>query len=294
MRVLAGVLCLSVLLLLAVHPPAHAAPPLDRPHTLAAQAPSQHATLCVHVTDAATCHQLPAGCGPPEHQGYDPYLAFLKNQTIDPASASALVKHTFTRLSDITALDASTRALGLNMSKEAGFAAKLADLGQGEIDVVLGYLYYAESTGAEACNCRLTDPADTDVHIGIGFDPMLAERIRTNAFTVTGSGHTDAAKRTSIVVEMTPHYRARFHPTWTRDKVAALKGRRVKVVGQLLVDADHNEAKQDCAFPHAVTASCWRASTWELHPVTQFFVCKQGKTCTSATSTDWQELDAIQ
>jgi hypothetical protein len=128
------------------------------------------------------------------------------------------------------------------------------------------------------------------VHIGIGFDPVLAEKIRTNKFHVTGSGHTDDAKRTSIVAEMTPHYRAKFHPTWTAATVAALKGRQVKVVGQLLVDADHNEAKQDCAFPNAVPASCWRASTWELHPVTQFFVCKQGKSCTSITSTDWQEV----
>src|SRR5205085_9253921 len=110
----------------------------------------------------------------------------------------------FTTLSDITALDASTRALGLKMNKEAGFATRLADLGQGEIDVVLGYVYYAESTGAEACNCHLTDRADTDVRIGIGFDPVLAEKIRSNAFIVTRSGYTDDARRTSIVVEMTP------------------------------------------------------------------------------------------
>src|SRR5260370_36516724 len=144
-------------------PPAHPAAPADRPHALAARASQQKAIQCVNISDAAHCHQLPAGCATKPNPGYDAYLAFFKNQTISPQDADAQVRQTFTKLTDITALD--TRKQSFGNSHQAGHASQLASFHEGEIDAVVGYLYYAEQTGAEACNCDLTQPADTDIHI---------------------------------------------------------------------------------------------------------------------------------
>jgi hypothetical protein len=276
----ASILILTVL--------AAAPAPTDRPHALTGQAATQKAVTCANIHDAAHCHQLPAGCETKQNPGYDAYLSFFKNQAITPSAADAQITRTFTKLSDITALDASTESFG-NTHQNA-HASQLAKLGEGEIDVVAGYLYYAAFTSGEACNCDLTDPADTDIHIGVGFDPALATRIAENTFKFNPDPlGTDDAKRTSIVVEMTPHYRAQFHPHWTQPAIAALKGRQVKVVGQLMADSDHNDKKQDCAFPSAVQSSCWRASIWELHPVTRLFVCMEHATCIGADSPYWQE-----
>lgn len=271
------------------------AQPPDRPQTLAAKAPQQHRAQCPtpNTLDAEHCHeQFPDGCAKPGSH-YDPYLAFLKNQMIPPADADTQIKRTFSSLADFATLDHATQAFGpfFGDSMAAGHASQLAQDGVGEIDQVIGYLYYADATGAEACNCLLTKSDDTDIHIGIGFDPVMAAKILSHPHIVTTDPHgTDDAHRTSIIVEMTPYYRAKFHPNWTQPSIQSLHGRRVKVIGQLIADADHNDKKQDCAFPNKVAASCWRAAIFELHPVTRFFVCRQGKTCADAKSPDWQEV----
>lgn len=291
-----AVLVLSLSSLAVVNPPHHAikppAAPADRPHMLAAQSASQKVATCKNIQNQSECHHLADGCEPKPHPGYDPYLSFLKNQTIDPASADALKKRTFTKLADLVALDLAAKKLGLATNYQAAYASKLADLGQGEIDTVIGYLYYAVPTGKEACNCDLTQPSDTDVHIGIGFDPALAAKIFNGTFVVTTDPKsTDQAMQTSMIVEMTPHYRAAYHHAWTQTSMEALHGQRVKIVGQLLVDTDHNDPAQNCALAATKPqkASCWRGSVWELHPVTRLYVCKQGTTCDTENSPNWQE-----
>jgi len=272
-----------------------AAQPVDRPHALAAMAAQQQRAQCPapNTLDAAHCHhQFPDGCAKAGSH-YDPYLAFLKNQTVSPSDADAQIQRTFSSLADFATLDQATQPFGpfFGNGMAAGHASQLAQAGVGEIDQVIGYLYYADSTSAEACNCLLTKAKDTDIHIGIGFDPAMAAEIAHNQFIVTTDPHgTDDAKRTSIIVEMTPDYRRQFHAHWTQPSIQALHGRRVKVIGQLIADADHNDKTQDCGFPNKVLASCWRAAIFELHPVTRLFVCKAGKTCDTATSPDWQEV----
>jgi hypothetical protein len=285
MHRLAGVLVLQFLFTLTMT----GAPP-DRPDELAAQAAHQAVAKCSPaIKNAAQCHKLLDGCATTQKSDYDPYLAFLKNQTIDPPSADALVKQTFTALTDFTALDTKVQPLKVPIH-QAGAAVPLAKLGQGEIDTVIGYLYFAQHGGTEACNCKLTKLPDIDYHIGIGFDPTLAADIKSGKFVVTTKiGTTDRAKQTSVVVEATPHYRATFHHAWQLATLEALHGRQVKVVGQLLFDNDHNNPADTCAIPGADKSTCWRASAWELHPVTRLFVCKQGATCTSANSPNWQE-----
>jgi hypothetical protein len=96
----------------------------------------------------------------------------------------------------------------------------------------------------------------------------------------------------TVIVEATPHYRAEFHPTWvSAATIQKLAGRRVKVVGQLLYDNDHANASDNCGYPKADMSSCWRGTAWELHPVTQLYLCKAGNSCTAdSPASDWQEF----
>jgi hypothetical protein len=75
-------------------------------------------------------------------------------------------------------------------------------------------------------------------------------------------------------------------PDWNIDVVKAAIGHQVKVTGILLIDNEHQDPKDDCALGNSST--CWRMTTWELHPVTQFQVCSADK-C-DEKSTDWVEL----
>jgi hypothetical protein len=72
------------------------------------------------------------------------------------------------------------------------------------------------------------------------------------------------------------------------------RGKQVKVVGQLMLDNAHANSKDDCAFADDPVEGCWRASVWEIHPVTQFFVCKSGRACTvSSADADWVRLEDL-
>lgn len=99
-------------------------------------------------------------------------------------------------------------------------------------------------------------------------------------------------KQTSVIVEMTPHYRSLFQAArWTLDALRAVRGRQVRVLGQLILDSEHNIPSQNCAI--ATTApqgtACWRATAWELHPVTRFEVCNQD--ACGPTSPHWKGLE---
>lgn len=61
-----------------------------------------------------------------------------------------------------------------------------------------------------------------------------------------------------------------------------------------MLDNPHVNTREDCAFLGDPPRTCWRASVWEIHPVTQFFVCKAGRTCTEASpESDWVRLEAL-
>jgi hypothetical protein len=144
-------------------------------------------------------------------------------------------------------------------------------------------------TGAESTNCQLSGPDETDFHVGVGFDATTAQALR-------GGGSVSAAdfkrlQQTSIVVEMTPYYRALHHPRWTSTLMRSVVGRQVKVVGQLMADNEHANARDNCAHPDADMNKCWRASMWEIHPVIQFYVC-QNEPC-ALDSTDWVRVDDL-
>ena len=112
-------------------------------------------------------------------------------------------------------------------------------------------------------------------------------------------GHTPSdievkqLQQTSIVVEMTPHYRAQFKPKWTDTFLRQFIGRQVKVVGQLMLDNDHTRPQDNCADPNADQDRCWRMTAWEIHPVIRFEVCTTTAAC-SRNSSAWKLVEEFE
>ncbi|HYL77153.1 MAG TPA: hypothetical protein VEU96_23255 [Bryobacteraceae bacterium] len=211
------------------------------------------------------CHaSYPTGCSPTGN--YDAYLNTLKNQ--HPARNSTAVKF-FTSMADYHDLESRTPG---TLAKSNHFSLKddLAKMGEGQEYGVIGYLYYAKQENAESSNCELTAPEDTDYHIGIGFDAKVAAAAGSKS--APSASDKLAMKEDAVVVEMTPQYRADLAPEWTLDALKKVLGKQVRVVGQLMADNEHNVPKDNCGLAgHGPT--CWRASIWELHPVTSFQWC---------------------
>lgn len=234
------------------------------------------------------CHsEYPTGCT--KAGRYDAYVNLLKNQLVPPTTAP----FQFLGQSDFAGLEKNTPQ-ELTRGNHADLKDDLAKLGEGRVFGVNGYLYYAQKGGtSESANCQLSDIDDIDYHIGIGFDSALAAKLLAKAAKKPGAlTDTDRSKltKTSVIVEMTPHYRAQFRHDWSLDLVKSVLGRQVRVVGQLMADNEHNNTKDNCAHAGANQTSCWRASIWELHPVTQFQVCKATSKCAD-DSADWVDLE---
>jgi len=267
----------------------------DRAHDLAKLASKQTAaTGCTPASlNTQSCHtQFPTGCTDSTHK-YDAYLNFLKNQAPGPVVAStALLNGT-----DFQSLE-SKIPKGLSSSNHAKSAPTLANLGEGNIVTVIAFLYFVEDTSkgasskpsiGETTNCKLQLPGSYDYHIGMGFDPALAQQI-LNTKPKPVFGKPGPMDKTSVVAEMTPHTRG---PKWTFDRVNSLQGQQVKIVGQLMIDNVHLNVNDDCSFPGAAP-SCWRSTVWEVHPVTQFYVCNVKVGCDkNSPDSAWTSLDNV-
>lgn len=265
----------------------------DRAHKLASQAASQHPKTCPKTgMTLQVCHdKFPDGCSASAHPTYDAYLDFLKDQ--DPGPTLASTKDL--AAADFPALE-SKLPKTLKATNHPTFANQFASLGEGNIYTVVAYLYFAEDTGkgtstvapnSETCNCKLTTANTFDYHLGIGFNAALAATARS-AHPKSGDAEFTKLEKDSVVAEMTPATR---HPKWTFDRVNALQGQQVKVVGQLMVDNIHFNSKDDCDFT-AAQPGCWRSTVWEVHPITQFYVCKASAGCTiSSPASHWTNLD---
>src|SRR5713101_3107883 len=247
------------------------------------------AAKCEEVADLHACHgSYPTGCSP--SGAYDPYLNYLKNQLIPPPTAAA--PPTLLTQADIHNLDqVIPPQLGGHSNNHAQFKDVLAQNGEGKVFSLIGYLYYAKFSGAESSNCELAkddaEGTNVDFHIYIGFDSALASKLRSKQ--PLSPEEKKSITQTSIIVEMTPHYRAAFEEgVWTLDALTRVLGSQVRVTGQLMADSEHNVSGQNCAL--GLTPACWRASIWELHPVTGFQVCKESSNACAPGSSAWAEL----
>lgn len=280
----------------------------DRAHQLASQAGQQKPATCPKPNNLTLpeCHaKFPDGCSASAPAHYDAYLDFLKDQDPDPSLAptKVLTAADFQKLESQLPVGRKAKGKvkakkGLTSSNHATFADQFAGLGEGNIYSVIAYLYFVEDTGkgtscqpgvAETANCKITAPDSADYHIGLGFNSTLAQSAGTHPQPCTPA--FSALEKDSFVAEMTPFPRHSRHPNWSIDSVSAHLGEQIKVVGQLMVDNDHFQAKDDCHFTPQ-TSGCWRSTVWEIHPVTKFYVCKASSGCdASSPDSAWTDLD---
>jgi hypothetical protein len=241
-----------------------------------------------NIADFQACHDnYPTGCS--KAAGYDAYLNYLKNGT--PSAPTGGV--TFLGQSAFDNLNTNTpEGLGSG-NNHASFKDQLANLGEGSQFGVIGYLYYYQATGAESSNCELTGPdkegGNVDFHIGIGFDSSLGRLAETTP--KLSAVQKKQLQQSSVIVEMTPHYRASFEDgIWTLANLQPALGHKVRIVGRLLIDSEHNKPADNCALNGTAAQKnhCWRYSIWELHPVTRFEYCNDDS-CTQDSS-DWIAL----
>ena len=109
--------------------------------------------------------------------------------------------------------------------------------------------------GIEGTNCHARDDLDRDTHIELVLDPM----------------HSDSSAR--VIVEVTPRWRYIMRERDTDWSTRALRdqfrGRWVRVRGWMLFDAEHQRESENTAPERAGN---WRATAWEIHPVTSIEV----------------------
>jgi len=116
---------------------------------------------------------------------------------------------------------------------------------------ITGYVFDVKPGGGETCNCGKTDPVHTDAHIELVLSP------------------TDSAATRRVVVEVTPRMRAIMAASETNWSTTTLRKQLlhkwVKVRGWITFDAQHANAAENT---NPGGANNWRATAWEIHPVT--------------------------
>ncbi len=118
-----------------------------------------------------------------------------------------------------------------------------------------GYVAGVKIGGVESVNCHTHDPNYRDTHIELTLDPMKGD------------------ERTYVIVEVTPQIRqvmARNGVDWsTKALRRTLLGRWVRVTGWMLFDEEH---KPNATNTASGGAHIWRATVWEIHPITSLEV----------------------
>jgi hypothetical protein len=120
---------------------------------------------------------------------------------------------------------------------------------------ITGYVWDVKVGGVETVNCRAADPPDRDTHIELVLDPM------------------NSSEDHRVIVEVTPRSRALAEQRGEDWSTPALRdhfhGRWVRVRGWLLFDTEHRDQSLNTAPGRSRD---WRATAWEIHPVTSLEV----------------------
>jgi hypothetical protein len=128
---------------------------------------------------------------------------------------------------------------------------------------VTGYVaFLIQNFEGESCNCFKHDDAHSDTHIDLVMDPD-----ETADFTK------------HVVVEITPRmkYLAKTRGlNWSSNSLSKqFLGKRVTVEGWLMWDGEHGKQAQN-THPHDPSHLNWRATCWEVHPVTNIYLAGKG------------------
>jgi hypothetical protein len=120
---------------------------------------------------------------------------------------------------------------------------------------IKGYVYDVKPGGVETCNCKNKDINQRDTHIEIVMDP------------------NNSSKAQRMIVEVTPRIRKAMKLKGIDWSTRALRdkylGRFVEVEGWMLFDKEHKNAAENT---NPTRPNNWRATAWEIHPITKITV----------------------
>jgi len=120
---------------------------------------------------------------------------------------------------------------------------------------IVGWVKEVKPGGAETCNCRSPKRDDWDTHIELVKDPA-----ETNP-------------RRVVIVEVTPQWRrlmATVGKDWSTTTLKrTITGKQIRVRGWLFFDGEH-EHQAENTEPDGDRN--WRATAWEIHPITSLAV----------------------
>ncbi len=124
---------------------------------------------------------------------------------------------------------------------------------------ITGYVFRVIPGGHfETTNCKKGDPVHRDTHIELTTSP------------------TDTAETRRVIVEVTPRWRAAAladSADWsTATLQQTLEGHWARVRGWLMFDAEH---KSQAENTHPGGDRNWRATAWEIHPITAITLVTQ-------------------
>ena len=168
-------------------------------------------------------------------------------------------------------VDQGTELTQAERESLSGLTVSGGTVQEGNLVRITGFIVFdskPHANSGESVNCRLKTEANNDFHIS------LAEQ-------------ASDSEAEGIVVEMIPQHRP---SNWTLAKLTATKNarKRVLVVGSLFYDNKH-VVNSDPENP--VPRQPARFSLWEVHRITEFFVCKKAaNTCDPTKASDWKQL----
>ena len=188
----------------------------------------------------------------------------------------AVGKPTALTLADFAALqsdidsafnDASTTKTAFAPTRDAlrDLTLSSGSIGEGDLVQLAAYVTIVRPQGPESVNCGGLD--GTDIHINVG--------------------DHGASEFAGVVVEMIPQLPrpVGWDPaTLNRIHAATLP---VLVVGSLTYDNEHL-VNQDSK--HSKSGQPKRISLWEIHPITEFYVCTSLSGCDPAQHDQWMTL----
>ena len=123
--------------------------------------------------------------------------------------------------------------------------------GAGKAAEITGFVNDVKVGGDESCNCHARNPEDRDTHIELIVSPE------------------QGAETERVIVEVTPRMRAIMAKKgidWSTDNLRnTIKNHYIKVQGWLLFDEEHIKQAENTDPDNYKD---WRATCWEIHPVT--------------------------
>ena len=145
---------------------------------------------------------------------------------------------------DLAAIQSATE-------QESGFSPQKA------VEVE-GYVVDVKTGGTETCNCKTTDALLKDTHIELVVDP------------------DDSGQDKRVVVEVTPRMRQILEEQgvdWSTENLKqTIKKQYVRVQGWLFYDVSHDKENFADDPDDNIGRKNWRATSWEIHPVTSIEV----------------------